>query len=175
MSIETKVKRLKTVYKPPQDPIVCIEISKEDVNKFADIEDWSEYTLTLQKRRKKSMNMNSYMWVLCDKIAQKIDSSKEEVYRLAIKQAGKWVDVSCPHDKKDEIISSWEHNGLGWFGEIMYDGDITNLRLYMGSSVYTGDELQRVTNDVVEEAKALGIETMTPIEIESLKSMWDGK
>ena len=40
------------------------------------------------KRRKRSLDANAYLWVLCDQIAKVIRSTKEEVYRAAIKRVG---------------------------------------------------------------------------------------
>lgn len=48
-------------------------------------------TLTVEvkvKRTTRSNNANSYCWALCTEIAKVIRSSKEEVYRQAIKSIG---------------------------------------------------------------------------------------
>lgn len=169
---EARVQRFKIVDKPGEKPVLCIQINREDIDQFEGVDE--SYIVTIKKARKKSMNMNSYMWVLCDRIAKKIHSTKEEVYRQAIAQTGKWIDVSSPQESADAVLDSWSNNGIGWWGEKLYDGPITQLRLYIGSSDYNGEELQRVTDSIVEDAKELGIETMTPNELEHLRSMWDG-
>ena len=54
-----------------------------------------EYTLIFEKTKKsRSQNANSYLWVLCDKIARVVRTTKEEVYRKAIREVGVFNDVA---------------------------------------------------------------------------------
>lgn len=48
----------------------------------------------------------------------------------------------------------------------------TEVYLYIGSSKYNTKEMARLIDYVVEECKPLGIDTMTPDEIERLKAAW---
>ena len=45
---------------------------------------------------------------------------------------------------------------------------------YYGSSSYDTAEMSRLVEAVVEEAKGLGVETMTPVELDRLKAAWKG-
>lgn len=129
------------------------------------------------KKPRKSQNMNSYMWVICDKIAGKIHHmSKEDVYRQAIRHTGKWVDVTVPKGEAKKLITGWQNNGLGWFAEVFHTGGETiSMRCYIGSSVYDHNELRKLTNFIVEEAQGLGIETATPAELDHLEYLWSVK
>jgi hypothetical protein len=176
--IETSIKQLKVVFKPMKPPVLCVQLPQNEVlNEFAKLEDKSldGYVLTVKKPKKKSLSANNYMWQLCDKIAYKIKSTKEDVYRHAVREVGAWFDTSCDADKADELCKTWETNGVGWFAEPILMGQrIASIRLYKGSSVYDSIEMSRLVDYIVEEAKGLGIETMTPDQILQLEQMWNG-
>ena len=175
--IEIGVKQLKVVIKPMKEPCIWFQTSQNEVlNEFSALEDklLDGYTLSLKKTKKRSLNANNYMWQLCDKIAYKIKSTKEDVYRHAVREVGAWFDTSCDADKADELCKAWETNGVGWFAEpILMGNRIASIRLYKGSSVYHSTEMNRLVDYIVEEAKGLGIDTMTPDEIKHLEAMWE--
>ena len=140
-----------------------------------------DYILSLSKAKKpRSMDANSYMWVLCDKIAHVIKATKNEVYRKAIKEVGVFDDVVVIDGEPcASLVSAWGSNGIGYFSEI-YDTRLTGLngakmrkvRLYKGSHTYNQTELSRLIDYLVDEAKGLGIETMTPNQIKELEESW---
>ena len=140
-----------------------------------------DYNLSLTRASKKrSMDANAYMWVLCDKIAQVIKVTKEEVYRRAIREAGVFEDVVVLEGEPCAfLISTWGNNGIGFFAE-PFETELTALngkpmkrvRLYKGSHDYTQAQLSRVIDWVVEEAKALEIPTMTEDKIKEMEASW---
>lgn len=181
--IEIKPKQLKIVQKPPYLPCIYFQVPLiEALNDFKKLEDKSldGYVLTLKKQKKKSLNINNYLWVLCGKIAEKMSKedkkiTKEDVYRKAIREVGVWFDGKYDAKDVDDICKTWESNGLGWFAEpILIGAEEAEIRLYKGSSVYNGSEMNRLVDYVVEDAKEQGIETMTPNEILKLKQLWNG-
>lgn len=64
----------------------------------------------------------------------------------------------------------WEMRGMGWQTETMPSKvpGCTNVVLYYGSSMFDTHQMSLLIDHVVQDAKALGIETMTPREIEKL-------
>ena len=50
--------------------------------------------------------------------------------------------------------------------------NFTHYRIFKGSSEYDTKEMSLLIDGIVQEAKNLGIETMTPAEVERLKGMW---
>lgn len=173
--IEIGIKQLKVVLKPMKPPCIWFQVDKnEALNDFAKLEDklLDGYTLSLKKTKKRSLNANNYMWQLCDKIAYKAKLTKEDVYRHAVREVGAWFDTSCDADRADELVKAWETNGVGWFAEpILMGSRIASIRLYKGSSVYNTTEMSRLVDFIVEEAKGMGIETMTPDEIMRLEQL----
>lgn len=138
--------------------------------------DKKAYTITIELlKRKRSLNANNYMWQLCQKIAEKVGATKETVYRKNIREVGSFETVELISAGAARFIRSWEANGLGWVAEPMSErGGYTTVIAYYGSSSYDTAEMSRLVEAVVEEAKALGVETMTPLELDRLKAAWKG-
>lgn len=138
--------------------------------------DKKAYTITIERlKRKRSLNANNYMWQLCQKIAEKVGATKETVYRKNIREVGSFETVELISAGAARFIRSWEANGLGWVAEpISERGGYMTVIAYYGSSSYNTAEMSRLVEAVVEEAKALGVETMTPLELDRLKAAWKG-
>ena len=123
-------------------------------------------------REKRSLDANGYMWVLVDKIAEKMHLGKAEVYRNAIKDIGGASTVVCVQDVAvDALCRGWQDRGLGWQTDTMPSKikGCTNVILYYGSSTYDTRQMTILIDHLVQDAKALGIETLTPAELEALK------
>ena len=125
-----------------------------------------------QHRNRRSLDANGYAWVLIDKIAARMHIDKAEVYREAIKSIGGVSETVCVQDKAvDRLRQGWEQNGIGWQTDTMPSKlkGCTNVILYYGSSTYDTQQMSLLIDHIVQDAKALGIETMTPAELEALK------
>ncbi len=138
--------------------------------------DKKPYTISIDRqKRKRSLNANNYMWQMCQKIGEKIGATKEMVYRKNIREVGSFETVELISAGAARFIRSWEANGLGWVAEpISERGGYMTVIAYYGSSSYDTAEMSRLVEAVVEEAKALGVETMTPLELDRLKAAWKG-
>lgn len=134
-----------------------------------------EYDFTLERHReKRSRDANAYMWVLVDKIADKTQTTKEDVYREAVRRVGVFTDVAVVDKAAETLVSGWGKKGIGWFAE-KFDSTLygcKKVRLYYGSSTYDTKEMSRLIDEIVEEAKSLDIETATPDELARMKSTW---
>lgn len=167
---------------------LTIEIDNKDRMKLikklealGTIEQGGEYDITIEKHRaRRSKDANAYMWVLADKIADKTNTTKEDVYREAIRRVGVFKDTDVFKDvavidkAADWLVKSWEKNGIGWFAET-FDSTLygcKKVRLYAGSSTYNTKEMSRLIDELIEEARDLDIETATPDEIARMKSTW---
>lgn len=132
-----------------------------------------EYTITVKERkRKRSLNSNSYAWVLLGKLAEKLRIPKTDIYRNYVKEiGGNTKDIVCVQDKAlDKLRSTWESNGLGWVTDTLpskIDG-CTNVILYYGSSTYDVEQMNRLIQLIVQDCKEFGIETMSPEELDRL-------
>lgn len=124
-------------------------------------------------KKKRSLNANSYCWVLCDQIAQVIHSTKEEVYIMAITEVGKFIEMSfSSKNDMDDFVRWWQEKGIGWIVE-MVDTELMIVHAYIGSSRYTTQEMNVLIDNVVESARELGISTKSDEEIDSLIREWE--
>lgn len=126
-------------------------------------------------RNKRSLDANAYCWVLCEKLAIAMDITKEEVYKQEIMMVGKSVIVPIKNEEVEYFKSAWENKGLGYICESLGNSKIAgyeNLRLYYGSSSYNTKDMSRLIDSIVEDCKSVGIETLPPKELESLKEGW---
>lgn len=128
-----------------------------------------------QYRAKRSLDSNSYLWILCQKIAEVTQSTKEIVYQEFIRRVGQFEITPIKDEAVDRWVKNWQSNGLGWISETIGESKLdgyTNVISYYGSSVYDTKEMSILLDEVVSQCRELGIETMTPAEIESLKQSW---
>lgn len=124
-------------------------------------------------KKKRSLNANSYCWVLLQKLADKLNTTKEELYRKYIREKGIFRTITIDNQAVKTFIHLWEEKGLGWICEVLNKGETTTeLIAYYGSSSYNTSQMAHYVDYVVEECKLQGIETMTPQELESLKENW---
>lgn len=129
-----------------------------------------------EHRKKRSLDANSYAWLLLGKIAAKVGLPKEAVYREMIRDVGdNYETIPIRNDAVEKWIENWQSKGIGWVcdiaGKSKLDG-YTNVLTYYGSSTYDSLQMSRLINLIVNECKDLGIETMTPAEIALLMDGW---
>ncbi|NYB73882.1 hypothetical protein HZF24_06980 [Sedimentibacter hydroxybenzoicus DSM 7310] len=127
------------------------------------------------KKKKRSLDANAYCFVLCQKISEVIGNTKEFVYKQAVRQVGPFEITPIRNDAVERWIEVWESKGLGWQSEIMRDSKLegyTTIINYYGSSTYDTKEMSLLLDEIITQAKELGINTMTPKEIEQLKERW---
>ena len=119
-----------------------------------------------EKREKRSLSQNSYAWELITKIGNVLRKSKEEVYLQMLKDYGQSEIVS--------ILSSIEPKGYFKYYEkigtgIVNNKEFTHYKIFKGSSEFDSKEMTILIDGIIQECKQLGIETLTPDEIEKLK------
>lgn len=146
--------------------VAVVELKQEPSSKILD----KLVTLKI-KHPRRSLDANAYLWILCDKLAAVLGSTKEEIYQHAVREAGHMIVAPIPEEEVDRFIQSWERRGLGAFGTRMggrrTDGRV-NVLLYFGSSEYDSKEFSRLLDYIIAECKEQGIETLPPRELEAL-------
>lgn len=146
---------------------------KSALKEFDGLQD-KPLTVTVKEYRpKRSLSQNAYLWVLLDKLAAKINRSKEEVYKDYVKDYGVFEILPIRNDATERFVRNWSKNGLGWFTEDLGESKLngyTRLIAYYGSSTYTTAELKRVLDAVIQDCKEQGIQTMPLSEIMLLQN-----
>ena len=141
--------------------------TKKEKKYVADIKEW---------RERRSLDANAYLWVLVGKLSGKLGLPPEEIYRAAIRDVGDNYEVMpVRNDALERWKVIWQNNGLGWLceeiGPSKLDG-YTNVRNFYGSSVYDKEQFGRLINNIVQDCKAQGVETLPPAELERLMDEW---
>lgn len=128
-------------------------------------------------KKKRSLDMNAYCWVLIGKIAQKMNVPKDEVYREYIRGIGSYEIVCVKSEAAESLQSGWSRNGLGWITDTVPSKlpGCTNVLLYYGSSSYDVAQMAALIENIVHDCNALGIETKSQEEIISLLNSWGGR
>ena len=131
-------------------------------------------------KEKRSLDANSYCWLICDKIAKVIHdgkTTKEDIYREAIRQVGEFEDKPIPAEDVERHIKMWDKVGEGWFSIDLRESKLKGHRVvrdYYGSHVYDTASMSILIDYIVEQAKEMGIDTRTPDDIARLKASWEG-
>ena len=101
-----------------------------------------------------------------------MNTTKEQIYWNLVRDVGVFdVLQFSSAEAMNHFKANWQQNGLGWFTYTL-DNEKFILQAYYGSSRYTTEEMSRLIDEAVREAKSLGIETLTPDELARLKEDW---
>ena len=125
-------------------------------------------------RARRSLDANSYCWVLCQKLAEKLNSTKEDIYKEAIRKAGQFDYIAVTNSATEQFLKAWQSKGLGWYAEALESkiAGCKKIMVYYGSSVYDSKEMSHLINYIVDECKEHGIETATPEELSRMMNEW---
>lgn len=153
--------------------VISFEVNEKSkaLSEFDAIKDEPELEITAQKlRKRRSLNANTYFWQLCDKIAKRLNSTKDRIYLIQLRNYGVFIDVKVLPQAYKMLEEQFRYTELlptaeeGW----------TFARCYIGSSSYDTKQMADLINGTVAEAKELGIETLTPSELQRMVDAWKG-
>ena len=166
-------------------PKLTLELNGQQAAKYLYDELHQEEKLSIKfskYRKKRSLDSNSYCWVLCDRLAKKLSDTtkvkhtKEDIYRNAVRECGISKDFKdLTQTDAKTIRHAWEMLGTGWLTEqvdFMPDGNNVVIRCYYGSSTYNTKQMSRLIDNLVQDCQAVGIPTETPEEINNMLSLW---
>lgn len=117
-------------------------------------------------KEKRSLNANNYYWKLVNEIANKLQTSKEEVHERMIKRYSQSEYISVLEEvhisgyvRYFEEKNTFIHNGRRF----------KSYLVFKGSSEMDTKEMSILIDGIVSEAKEMGIKTLTPDEIARLE------
>lgn len=143
---------------------------KELIPKMLNLPEDKEYELK-EYKKKRTLNQNSYYWELLNKLATKIKIPSTELHFELIKK-------SCPFE---EYLVPYEASlrGIEYYiekGKIERNGKLfKTIRVYVGSSRLETVEFGILLDNLIEECKLQNIETMTPEELEKMRSLEESR
>lgn len=154
----------------------CISFDIEDfaqaVNEYEHIKDKRLRISVKQYRAKRSLSANAYFWILIGEVAKALHTDAEALHRKYVyEHPYVWLDEN---GKPVGIVLTDKvnvDNALPGYWK-RYGKQRDNLIQYIrikGTSDMDSQEFSIVIDDLVQEAKELGIETATPDELERMK------
>lgn len=142
-------------------PRFTIQMNVEPSDELDDLINADMVTVEIKKyKQKRSLDANAYAWVLIDKIAEKLNLSKEEVYKSAIREIGGVSDKLCMlNDEADKFAAIWRQRGIGWQTEIEESKikGCKTVTVYYGSSTYDTEQMSRLIDLLTQECREQGI------------------
>ena len=128
---------------------------------------------------KRSLSANAYFHLLVGKIAAVLQSSNTGVKNRLIREYGafEYIDDQIPtfrlKAEYEDAMLVREDIHVKPIGREFADGcEWVRFAFMRGSHTYTTAEMSRLIDGTVEEAKALGIETLPPEELERMVNAW---
>lgn len=160
-----------------------LEFSADQKMPLASVEELQGQRLSVsfkRYRQKRSLDANSYFHVLAGKIAEVTGSSLTEVKNHLLSEYGQYEIIDnklVPMIIREEV--EWEkletvHLKPTPATRVLDDGRLYRVYYLMrGSHTFDTAEMSRLIDKTIEEAKALGIETLTPAELERMKAAYE--
>lgn len=150
----------------------------ENVGDIANLQDKTLDIKLTTHREKRSLDANAYFHVLVDKIRGVTGYSFSRVKNELITSYGQIeymmgqqvvIKTNIPPDKmcEQETLHCKPVKV-----EIQDGKEVTFYRVYRGSHTYNTEEMSRLIDGTVQEAKDLGIETMSTAQIERMMQLY---
>ena len=151
---------------------VVLEVDKRQLSILEKLKE-RELDITIKEYKEPRGNQsNSYMWVIIQEMADKLNTSKEELYKKYVKEKGLFRIIEVNKSAVNTMRKIWHERGLGWFSEIYKDnGESVEIILYYGTSSYDTKQMSTFIDYIVQDAKELGIDTTTLEEQERLNNL----
>ena len=121
------------------------------------------------KQKKRSNKANSYFWELLQKLCEEMNLDVIKEYRNRVKELGIFKQWELDTINVPTFVHLWEERGIAWFVEKVEEiGKKTVINAYYGSSSYNSKQFSRLLDNLIQDCRAVGIQTMDEIEIQEL-------
>jgi len=167
-------------YNTKKPKITLLLDQRESISSLEEIKD-NKLSVEIKKYRKsRSLDANKYFWKLLQEICEATNLDTIEDYKRRVKELGIFRQFKIMAQDVKTFEKIWTERGIAWFCEIADTEYIANtefkiINAYYGSSSYNTKQMSRLIDNLVQDCKAVGIETKTPAEIKALLESWDKK
>ena len=121
------------------------------------------------KRKKRSKNANSYFWELLQKLCFEMNVDLIEEYRKRVKELGICQTFELDNKNLATFEHLWNERGIAWFTEKVEQGaNKTIINAYYGSSSYNSKQFSKLLDNLVQDCREVGIQTLDDLEINEL-------
>ena len=142
------------------------------INEINNIKDCQKLSIKAVKHReRRSLDANDSLWVLLQKMAEVLHRDKWGLYLDKLGEYGVFTHIIVKPHMVEKVKEEWR--AVKELGEVCVNGTTgIQLQCYFGSSTYNTKEMSVLIDGVVSEAKEMGIETLSPVELERMKAEW---
>ena len=152
-----------------------------EVDAIDEIRGMEQSPLTITVKRssmKRSLNANAYFLVLVGKIAEAVEISKAQAKNILLAKYGqREITPTGPliiSVRSDVDMMNREDIHTAPVGYGTANGhDFIHYAIVRGSHTYDTREMAALIDGTVSDAKELGIETLSPDELERIKQAWN--
>ena len=125
-------------------------------------------------KEKRSLSANNYSWLLQEKISKCLNKPLDEIHKEMVLNYGVLETISVIKDAWESCKRVFDYYMI--IGESELNGKtFIHARVGVGTHNYNTAEMSKFINGVVEEAKALDIETYDDKQINELIARWERK
>ena len=127
------------------------------------------------KKKKRSKNANAYFWELLGQLCQEMNLDVIKEYQRRVKELGIFRQWEIDTENVPTFEKMWCKNGIAWFIEkVDENGEKATINAYYGSSSYNSKQMSRLIDNLVQDCKEIGVETLDEMEIKSLINEMSG-
>lgn len=121
------------------------------------------------KKKKRSKNANSYYWSLLQELCFELNLDLIQEYRKRVKELGICQTFVLDTKNLATFERLWTDRGVAWFIEkVEENGNKTTINAYYGSSSYNSKQFSRLLDNLVQDCRSVGIQTLEDRDIEDL-------
>ena len=121
------------------------------------------------KKKKRSKNANAYFWEMLQQLCELMNIDVIQEYRKRVKELGIFRQWEIETRNVPTFVQMWESKGIAWFTEIVEEmPEKTLINAYYGSSSYNSKQMSRLIDNLIQDCKEVGIQTLDELELESL-------
>jgi hypothetical protein len=136
--------------------IIKVNDGTYEVEPESEIDNIEEYDVFfVKKSKKRGLDANALSWVLIDRLAKEMKSSRDEIYDLMLSRYGVATYVIVKPACLSKIEEMLEHYRV--LGEVEIKGQKgIQLQVFVGSSHYNREEFANYLNGIISECENLG-------------------
>ena len=132
-----------------------------------------EYDVVIQKQSKKrGLDANALSWVLIDRIAKALKSSRDEIYDLMLQRYGVATYLIVKKHEAQRILDLLEHGRI--LGDVNINGKLgTQIQVFIGSSNYDRAEFTNYLHGIMSECEGMGLVIENKDVFANALAQWD--
>ena len=121
------------------------------------------------KKKKRSKDQNSYFWELLQQLCYEMNLDVITEYKKRVKELGIFKQWEIDTINVPTFEKLWSDRGIAWFTEKVEEiGNKTIINAYYGSSSYNSKQFSKLLDNLIQDCRSVGIQTLEDMEIEEL-------